>query len=64
MKKLATRRLKLIEAQTASTQELLEAQNKIAISNGSNWETLCWNRGIVDRELSKRAAAQAIQEKG
>ena len=60
MKNLATKRLKLIEVQSASTQELLEAQHKVAVSNGSNWEMLSYNRGILDRELSKRAATKTI----
>ena len=60
MKKLATRRLKLIELQTASVEELLDARNKVEISNGSNWEMLCWNRDLLDRELSKRAKQDEI----
>ena len=64
MKNLATRRLKLIELQTASIDELLDAQHKVAISNGSNWEMLCHNRDMIDRELSKRCAQEAIQKKG
>ena len=62
MKKLATRRLKLIEVQTASTPELLDAQNKVFISKGDNWEMLCYNRDMLDRELHKRAKQDEIAQ--
>ena len=62
MNKLFSRRLKLTEVGAASTQELLNAQNKVFISKSDNWEMLSYNRDMLDRELHKRAKQDEIAQ--
>ena len=59
-KRISGQRLQLVEVKKATMDELLHTQHRIAVSKGEKWEILSFNRDIIDREIERRGAIEAL----